>query len=142
MKNPEWVDRYVSEVLKLEGRTKRPLIKFRNKRGTGYTHYKWKWKNGKRKLIFTYISINSNGDEKWDKMIVLHELAHAMGRPRSHHNLRFWERAWRYYEAFRNELDWEAVKKSEFSYMGKAKIVYDRLYPEVELPLGQLSLAI
>lgn len=142
MKNPEWVDRYVSEVLKLEGRTKRPLIKFRLGRGSGYAHYKWKRVNGKRKAVFSHITINYNGIDKSAKMIVLHELAHAMGIPQSHHNLRFWERAWGYYEHFRDELDWERVKQSEFRYKDKAKVVYDRLYPEQPIVYGQMALAI
>ena len=35
MKQPEWVDRYVREVLKIEGKTKYPKIVFRKGRGGG-----------------------------------------------------------------------------------------------------------
>ena len=142
MKQPEWVDRYVREVLKIEGKTKYPKIVFRKGRGGGCTHYKWKYIHGKRKIVFAYISINSAGNEKIDKMVLFHELAHAMGKVKAGHNLKFWERAWNYYEVFRSELDWEAVKKSEFWYMKKAKTVYEKIYPEQPQVFGQLALDI
>jgi hypothetical protein len=147
MKNPEWTDRLVSKVLEIEHRTKCPKVIFRKGNGSGTAFYKFKrtkTHNGVwiRKMSWSHITVRSYGNEKRDKMVLLHELAHVMGRVNTGHNLKFWERAWSYYEVFRSELDWEAVKKSEFWYMKKAKTAYEKLYPEVEPPLGQLSLAI
>ena len=151
MNKPEWTQRIVEEVARLEGKKpwKDSQVRFRQGRGwwsSGYAHFRWvgKYHGRTTKTVFDYVSITAGSDEKQRKHLLLHELAHSYNRARSGHNQRFWEKAWGYYEHFRSELDWEAVKKSEFEYKAGAKRVYDRLYPEVEAKqtYGQLSLDI
>lgn len=119
MKKPEWADLLISQVLFYKGRKTPPKIKWvkRNRQSSSGVMYT-RTKN---------ITICVGHNEADAKMVVLHELSHWLLTKGHHHDIKFWVTAWELYYLFKEQLDWELVKRREFAYMGKAKVVYQRL---------------
>jgi hypothetical protein len=86
--NPKWVDKLTAEVFERAGRPA-PRVVWRRSKYNYYssgTYYSWDH----------HLAVTAGSDRTDQKLVLLHELAHAL-TPGHGHDERFWETAWRLY---------------------------------------------
>lgn len=119
MQKPEWADQLIGEVLFYKGRKHPPQIRWVKRHrlcSSGVTYVRSK-----------KITICVGSDMADAKMVVIHELGHWLLRQGHHHDIKFWLTVWELYYLFKDQLNWELVKRREFQYKGKAKVAFERL---------------
>ncbi len=109
MSEPEWATELIEKIMAYKKRSQRPKVKWirRNRRSTSGICY------------FKSITICLGNDESEWKQILLHELAHWLGRRKWHHNKKFWlllKDLLIYCDVYTEEY-----KKREFEYMKKSQ---------------------
>ena len=86
MIQPDWATELIFKACELKGR-KIPKVKWikRNRFSTrGVTYHEPRFHKGFN------ITVGLGTDEVGGKQVLLHELTHYLGRPKWHHNKRFW----------------------------------------------------
>lgn len=140
MTEPDWATKIIDDVLSLNNRTKRPVVKWYSARyalSSGVTYstrrrrrsVKYRgWYRKYSRVSKPDISIHAGTKQSDVKGVLLHELAHWLIRYKHHHDKVFWKKAWELYAIFLSKEELEVFKVREFEYKGKAKIVYDKLF--------------
>lgn len=60
------------------------------------------------------IHVTAGTSEEDARLVLLHELAHWLGRPGWHHRRPFWELVWRLYERYGVDLDWAIFREATY----------------------------
>lgn len=114
MTQPEWADQIISEACALKGR-RVPKVKWLRRSSqysSGVTFY--------RKHKGFRIRVGLGTDELDGKQVLCHELAHYLGKPKWHHNKRFWLILKELLIHFDLYLD--EYKSREYNYKKKAQL--------------------
>lgn len=136
MVEPEWATKLIGDVLYLHNRTRRPKVKWLESKS--YWSSGWAYPSnyskiyGRRGRRFRKERVDiliRQSSTHLNRYVLLHELTHWLLRAKHHHDKVFWRKAWELYYVFLSKEEIEDAKESEFAYKGKAKTVYNELFP-------------